>query len=127
MIKVMHLKQDPQLSRDSESFDVVFNLKMGMNDRLLGVINNEYPGISYEHVANIKTEDLESAFILSNSISAPWFHENKDKVEMIGEYANGCRSTSVGDIMVRENDSMHFVSTIGFEKLFIEATKQMKP
>lgn len=55
----------------------------------------EFPN-DYEHVANVRTDELGEAFQLTNTIDAPWW-ENEGVEKLV---AGGRRSTSVGDIAV---------------------------
>ena len=65
----------------------------------------------YQKVVNVKTDDLEEAFKLTNHIDNSWL-ENTN-VETI---VNKARSTSVGDLFVKNNE-VFLVSSMGFEKM----------
>lgn len=67
----------------------------------------------YQKVAEVNTDDLEQAFVLSNSIDLPWF-ENKE-VKILGG-ASGYRSTSVGDVL-DHNGVKYIVDSCGFTKI----------
>lgn len=78
-------------------------------------------GDNGKHVATIDTPEvprndaLEHAYNLTNSINLPWFI-NEWATE---EARNGCRSTSVGDVIKIEeslaDDGFYKVSLVGFE------------
>lgn len=76
----------------------------------------------YNLVAEVATEDLEEAFVKTNSIDAFWGENEGVQLTNPGE---GCRSSSVGDIF--QNDEGFFlVEAIGFEKIDIP-TSRAKP
>jgi hypothetical protein len=52
----------------------------------------------YTEVADVDTNDLDEAYRLTNSIDTVWYKDNEDVFPTrIAE--QGCRSTSIGDIM----------------------------
>ncbi len=68
----------------------------------------------FRQVARVATDDLEVAFELTNTINGPWWLN--DRVTFLG--TGGCRSTSVGDMMVAWNSeggyTVHRVDGCGF-------------
>lgn len=62
----------------------------------------------YEHVANVDTDELESAFGLMNLWHKP---------ELVTKLVETVYSLSVGDILEDENGVRHFVDTFGFKQL----------
>lgn len=77
----------------------------------------------YAMVARVETSDLNVAYRLTNTIDQSWWLN--ESVEFRGSPDHGmegCRSTSVGDIMVRENGetgtfNAYIVSSCGFREL----------
>lgn len=65
----------------------------------------------YKKVAEVESEDLEKAFELTNHIDKEW-QSNKE----VTAFSNKARSTSVGDLCVKNNE-VFLVSSIGFEKM----------
>ena len=65
----------------------------------------------YQKVADVFTDDLEFAFEKTNHINNSW-QENKEVHALAGKH----RSTSVGDLFIKENE-VFLVSSIGFEKM----------
>ena len=86
---VYHKKSFEELlkhSRDTE----------GAVARLQAIENATWPQ-DYDFVATVDTDNLEVAFELTNSIDCAWWTNAK----VISRFEdNGCRSTSVGDIVV---------------------------
>lgn len=68
--------------------------------------------VGYIHVANVDTNDLEVAFELTNTIDRAWWSNPGVQAKV-----SPCRSTSVGDIMVKDTGSRHWVAGMGFEVL----------
>ena len=71
-------------------------------------------------VARVDTDDLESAFKLTNTINRSWWlNDGVDAIKLDGE-----RSTSVGDVMVlalNSGEQVYMVAGSGFTKLQISA------
>lgn len=76
----------------------------------------------YRPVAEVKTRDLDAAYLHTNTIGGVWYLSSdvhpsgqKRSVEMeVSEWAlEGCRSTSVGDVMLSDGQ-YHIVSSYGF-------------
>lgn len=65
----------------------------------------------YEKVADVFSDDLDVAFEKTNHIDKSW-QENKEVYSL----KNKARSTSVGDLFIRENE-VFLVSAVGFEKM----------
>lgn len=68
--------------------------------------------MNYNVVAVVDTDDLEEAFRLTNSIDCPW-QENSGVDSML----ESARSTSVGDVMVDDNDKVWLVAGMGFTEV----------
>lgn len=62
-------------------------------------------------------DPLERAFQLTNTIDSNWYDNDKD-VAFLGDSAEGCRSTSVGDVL-HDTDSgkMWLVASCGFKEI----------
>ncbi len=71
---------------------------------------------SYKAVAEVDTDDLEYAYMQTNNINTNWC-ENTD-VSVIDPQITEFRSTSVGDIMIR-NEEMFVVANCGFDKIVL--------
>ena len=61
----------------------------------------------YDHVANIKTQDFETAFELTNLWNDP------SRVEKLGR----CSSMSVGDILEDDDGKLYRCASFGFDAL----------
>ena len=70
----------------------------------------------YQQVAEVSTDDLDVAYELTNTISGPWWLNEKVTKRFDGK---GCRSTSVGDVICT-GGYVWAVSPVGFTKLFQE-------
>jgi hypothetical protein len=71
--------------------------------------------LRYTAVARVDTSSPQEAFQLTNSIDTDWWKNSK--VHRFFAAADGCRSTSVGDIIVLHEDDVNlnfFVAPIGF-------------
>jgi len=68
-----------------------------------GVEPRRFPD-GYRAVATVQTDDLEVAFELTNTIHCAWW-ENEGVEALIGP----CRSSSVGDVFVKEDNSRWLV------------------
>lgn len=82
----------------------------------------------YAHVANVYAGDsLERAYQLTNSFETGWY-ENDHNVAFLGSPdhgMDGCRSTSVGDVLVRQEDGVfvtYVVASCGFRRVGGEVT-----
>jgi len=82
----------------------VVNPTFRMNDAL------EFP-FDFRKVADVATDDLDVAYRLTNSIDGYWW-ENVDVHPTFRDA--GCRSTSVGDLMIRDGIK-YVVAPAGFE------------
>lgn len=68
--------------------------------------------LCYKKAADVRTDDLEEAFALTNHVDTDW--TEGARVTAVGQ---GCRSTSTGDVMKMSDGSLHLVSSFGFTKL----------
>jgi hypothetical protein len=87
----------------------------------------------FAHVANVydngasntDTESLDRAYQLTNSIHCAWTDNDKD-VAFLGSPDHGmegCRSTSVGDVLVREENGVfvtYLVVSCGFRRVEVK-------
>lgn len=123
MIEIYHLnspENDNLLARDA-----YFALRFGDEDvtkfsnvnGVLTATDDNGQSVFYESVATIKTDDLEDAFELSNSIFSPWFTGRHVKTS--GK--DGYRSSCVGDIFRTKDGQYHIVSRFGFTKIDVQA------
>ena len=65
-------------------------------------------------VAEVATTDLNTAYRLTNTIDNYWWENDRVSPCFEGE---GCRSTSVGDVMKLGTDEYFVVASCGFEPL----------
>jgi hypothetical protein len=72
----------------------------------------------FTHVANVDTDDLDTAFQLTNHIDCPWQHNQR----VLAQGQKHQRSTSVGDVL-QEGDTgvLHMVAPFGFVEVNKEA------
>ena len=82
-------------------------------DPSFGHETHEFPE-EYSHVATVDSEDLNQVFQLTNSVTKPWWENEGVEKEFIGD---GCRSTSVGDVVVLSNGDHYRCDPIGWTKL----------
>ena len=66
----------------------------------------------YNLVAVVDSADLDAGFTLTNHIESDW-QENDDVVALPGQH----RSTSVGDLIVSDDEVTYVVDKCGFNKL----------
>jgi len=96
------------------------NMRGAIDSECLEIAREVYKNNGYIRVADIETNErdldkaLELAFAYTNSVETPWY-ESKN-IDVTQESKNGCRSTSVGDI-VQVNNRTFVVSSYGFEEL----------
>lgn len=67
-------------------------------------------------------ENLELAFRFTNSVEDAWFKSSHPQLTVLGEARRGTRSTSVGDVMVVQDDkgvthSIYVVAPCGFQEV----------
>lgn len=77
----------------------------------------EFSRGNYDLVGQVKSDDLETAYMKTNNINSSWI-EDKDVfvAESIHE-AGGCRSTMTGDILVADDGEINIVAPFGFDRL----------
>lgn len=68
----------------------------------------------YEHVADVVTDDIARVFTATNTIAHGWWENEDVTVRFEGE---GCRSTSVGDVVVFPDGKAHVVDSFGYTEL----------
>ena len=71
---------------------------------------------NYELVADLlEATDLEEAYRLTQTINRPWWQDARVTPRFIGHSCSGgCRSTSIGDLLVTDDGSAHVVCAVGF-------------
>lgn len=77
-----------------------------------GMTKQNFPA-DYKQVAIVETTSLDEAFRITNHIDEDW-RKNPEVLETIGDKF---RSTSVGDVVVDENDNGFECVSIGWELL----------
>lgn len=75
--------------------------------------NAQWPG-DYDHVASVEGESLEDAFELTNTIERAWYTNEGVTGRFDG---GGCRSTSVGDVIVLENGETWKCANFGWDRI----------
>ncbi|URC15302.1 hypothetical protein GD1_178 [Paraglaciecola Antarctic GD virus 1] len=65
----------------------------------------------YETVAMVEAADLNEAFERTNTIQSVWWENDKVTKLFDGE---GCRSTSVGDVVITPDNKVFLVAASGF-------------
>lgn len=68
----------------------------------------------YSLVATVDSENLDKVFTLTNTIDHPWWNNEGVTKEFVGE---GCRSTSVGDVVIREDGTKYICESIGWSEI----------
>lgn len=76
--------------------------------------NAQWPK-DYVHVATVESDDREDAFVLTNSIDYGWW--KNAGVTPHGDAAKGCRSTSVGDVVVLGNGEAWKCAGCGWDRI----------
>lgn len=72
---------------------------------------------AYQHVADVDGSDLERAYMLTNTIDGPWWKNAGVDFHGSPDYGmDGCRSTSVGDLLQRDG-KFHEVQSCGFAEI----------
>jgi len=112
MIVVYH----SQNFRDCVDFmlSVMLSIKQDQQARVARLLAEN----AYKRVAALQVDDLEEAFVLTNTITRPWYN-NPDITLYNGRQH---RSTSVGDLMLH-NNKVFLVDNFGFTELNIPASK----
>jgi hypothetical protein len=75
--------------------------------------NAKFPG-DYNLVATVEGEDLTDAFELTNTIENNWWKNTGVVAHFDG---SGCRSTSVGDVVVMSTGDVMLCEPVGWKKL----------
>lgn len=115
MIKVLHLTADRNLlNLNGPTSDAYVNLQLRPNgDAIRNVLKKQVRGLTYEFVAIVDTDKLDTAYRLTNSIDDYWGHN-----EGVTEMGSRHRSTSVGDLVVDTKTGKTFVvASFGFEEV----------
>jgi hypothetical protein len=77
----------------------------------------------YVTVAKVDTVEPEEAYRLTNSIDTNWVERKTDGVEVV--IAGKCRSTSIGDILIK-NGKMLMVDSFGFFDLELTGSEVLE-
>lgn len=113
-VKVYHL----DVSNDRE-LRFKFDVKRG--DELVKIVNDNLD--KYKLVAEPESEGarlssiLEDAYRMTNSVDEAWYKNYNNNPT--AKASSGCRSTSVGDILVF-NNTKYVVDSYGFKPLDID-------
>ena len=69
-------------------------------------------------VAEVETDDLEVAYERTNTIHTSWWENTGVRFLGSPEYGmEGCRSTSVGDVLETQDGKFHIVASVGFRNV----------
>lgn len=117
MIQVYHLSH---IDRDDWRYDAIHFPRIAsappefgdVKDVTALAVNLLIAEGSYEHVADIRTFDLETAWSLTNSVDSAWYERQDKRLSVVPNSSR--RSTSVGDIMITE-DAVVRVARTGYE------------
>jgi hypothetical protein len=83
---------------------------------------------NYQHVADVATDDRDRAYRLTNSVDGAWYEAEAEPadVRVRPRFAGmGCRSTSVGDVLVCP-DGVFAVARSGWERLSLPVHTTVK-
>ena len=67
----------------------------------------------YQLVAEVDTDDVDEAYYLTNDLGKDWWLN-----EGVTAHLVPCRSTSVGDVLVRPDGKVFTVSRLGYRRLW---------
>lgn len=81
------------------------------------IVVERFQGGHYHKIALVDTNDLETAYRLTNHIDCCGWDENK---EISWKAEGGQRSTSCGDLLLTEDGKYHLVASCGFEEISID-------
>ena len=109
MIQVYHYSYD--YDEDGHQADDIWSISRGDVNTVKRAWEGKAPDIAYLPVALVDTDNLETAFMLTNHIDESW--TLNDGVDAL---LTKVRSTSVGDVMVR-GDKRFLVDRMGFTEL----------
>jgi hypothetical protein len=108
-VEVFHKKSFEEFVNHPRDFEGV--------DRMLKAQDSAIFPKDYVHVATVDTDSKEVAFELTNNIDRAW-HENHAVTPRFK--ASGCRSTSVGDVVVcgdEQNKTTYKCARFGWEEI----------
>jgi len=77
---------------------------------------------NYTLVATVKADNLDHAYAMSQNLDAPWAELQEVRAADVVEAAGGCRSTSVGDLII----NMDFEDVDGDEANRIRGAHQVE-
>lgn len=73
--------------------------------------------MAHYYVATVDTNELDTAYSETNHIDWEWW---KNPTILHTDLSNSKRSTSVGDLLEKEDGTLWVVMSCGFEKLILE-------
>ena len=91
----------------------VFHVKR-FNGTGISASKAEFPQ-DYDLVAEIRSDDLEEIFDLTNTIEEPWWVSPRVVATFPG--SRGCRSTSVGDVVKMDDGKIMRCEGFGWKEL----------
>lgn len=113
MIEVYHLKRPEEPGQD------YFELVSGFNRAAQHIAaGRAWDAGQYEKVARVDTDDLETAYHVTNNVTRSWSLEPDPIVTVLpGTHGpRGLRSSMVGDIFVRDGEAF-VVAFAGFQSI----------
>ena len=110
MIQVYHYSFDAREPNDM-LMPIMWSISQGDLETIKEVWDNNVPEIAYLPVAFVDTESLDMAFTLTNHIDESW-----TKNVRVDPLLTKVRSTSIGDILVKDNKK-YVVGMVGFDEL----------
>lgn len=127
MIKVYQwkLKDDGSINQD-QAGATIGKLMLGSESISENIWNDKESGFEFVHVATVYSENLEDAYRLTNSIHDAWYASDNSFIDVDPLAQEGCRSTSVGDIMQNGNGEVWVVANFGFTQLADAKPKQIR-
>ncbi|CAE6795223.1 hypothetical protein R70006_05041 [Paraburkholderia domus] len=109
--RVFHLTD----TRDAEEQELSHNYALldarADVDKAKALFGKPADGCAYQLVAEVQAHELAKVFELTNSIEAPWWGNSEVTQKFKGA---GCRSTSVGDIVIDRGGVGHFCDRWGW-------------
>ena len=78
-----------------------------------GFENHAFPD-EFSLVATVDSEDVDKVYELTNTIDKYWWENEGVTKEFVGK---GCRSTSVGDVVVLGNGDKFLCESVGWTQM----------
>lgn len=98
---------------------VFHNANFLSEETYISFFKDEFVSVSEEQlslVAEVDTEDLQTAFRLTNTVETEWWTQAGVTYLFTGD---ACRSTSVGDVL-ELNGTYYAVAPLGFKEVQLE-------